>query len=200
MSRDITLCPRWDSNCIPSTESTGRTRKHKESGPIRPLYDPIRIPKCGQCTHLLFDPFDAPPSDLPQPSGLGESCLLTLIPARAATSPRRVDRAWAQRIDQSQACGQIAGWESMSVTALHLLRTSHGPRMEPLMTRALYMGAPAAEDPANFQNNGITIIGVLNLWLGSPGLRESDRDPTKGLGADVFSDRVAGRPSAYAPA
>jgi hypothetical protein len=54
--------------------------------------------------------------------------------------------------------------------------------------------------PASFQNNGITIIGVLNLWLGSPGLRESDRDPTKGLSADVFSDRVAGRPSAYAPA
>jgi len=45
-------CPRWDSNCIPAPVNTGRPRKHKESGPIRTQYDPIRSPKCAQCTHL----------------------------------------------------------------------------------------------------------------------------------------------------
>ena len=29
-------------------------RKHAESGPIRPMYDPVRDPKCGQCPHTNF--------------------------------------------------------------------------------------------------------------------------------------------------
>jgi hypothetical protein len=46
------LCPRWDSNCIPAPANTGVPRKHAESDPIRPQYDPVRGPKCVLCTHL----------------------------------------------------------------------------------------------------------------------------------------------------
>ena len=44
-------CPRWDSNCIPTPANTGLPRKHAESDPIRPTYDPVRRPKCAQCAH-----------------------------------------------------------------------------------------------------------------------------------------------------
>jgi hypothetical protein len=30
------LCPRWDSNCIPALANAGNSRKHTESGPVRP--------------------------------------------------------------------------------------------------------------------------------------------------------------------
>jgi hypothetical protein len=36
---------------------------HRESGPIRPMYDPIRSPKCAQCAHALF------PTSMPDPTG-----------------------------------------------------------------------------------------------------------------------------------
>jgi hypothetical protein len=45
------LCPRWDSNRIPALVNTGKSRKHKQSGPIRPIYNPIRSEKCVRCTH-----------------------------------------------------------------------------------------------------------------------------------------------------
>ena len=48
------LCPRWDSNRIPARATTGNSQKHTESGPVRPIYDPIRSQKCGHCPHLLF--------------------------------------------------------------------------------------------------------------------------------------------------
>ena len=37
-----------------SPPQTLDSRKHAESGPIRPTYDPIRSPKCVLCTHPNF--------------------------------------------------------------------------------------------------------------------------------------------------
>jgi hypothetical protein len=39
------LCPRWDSNRIPTLANTGNSRKHTESEPVRPMYDLIRSQK-----------------------------------------------------------------------------------------------------------------------------------------------------------
>ena len=38
-------CPRWDSKCIPSPANAGIPRKHAESGPVWPQYDPSPKPK-----------------------------------------------------------------------------------------------------------------------------------------------------------
>ncbi len=49
-------CPRWDSNVIPSPGSTGKWRKHAESGPNRPLYGPVRRLMCAHCAHPQICP------------------------------------------------------------------------------------------------------------------------------------------------
>ena len=54
--RGETLCPRWDSNRIPTPANTGNSRKHRQSGPVRPIYDPVRSLKCVRCTHEFFCP------------------------------------------------------------------------------------------------------------------------------------------------
>lgn len=33
------VCPRWDSNCIPALENTGKSRKHRQSEPVPHHYD-----------------------------------------------------------------------------------------------------------------------------------------------------------------
>jgi len=47
-------CPRWDSKRTPALANTGNSRKHAESGPIRPRYGPVQGPKCGHCPHPQF--------------------------------------------------------------------------------------------------------------------------------------------------
>lgn len=47
-------CPRWDSNHIPVLENTGKSRKHAEYGPVRPMYDPIRRQRCAHCAHRFL--------------------------------------------------------------------------------------------------------------------------------------------------
>jgi hypothetical protein len=47
-------CPRWDSNRTPGLAITGKSRKHRQSGPIRLQFDPIRSPGCAQCAHPFF--------------------------------------------------------------------------------------------------------------------------------------------------
>lgn len=69
------------------------------------------------------------------------------------------------------------------------------------MTRALYMGAPAAEDPASFQNDGTSIIGVLRrLRSGTATPRsairvEAHRDPAGDESADMLYRWEHGKPS-----
>jgi beta-galactosidase GanA len=52
-------CPRWDSNRVPALVNTGKSRKHRQSDPIRPQYAPVRSPKCAHCAHPLFVYFGA---------------------------------------------------------------------------------------------------------------------------------------------
>ena len=37
-------------------QNTGKSRKHTQSEPVRPTYDPVRGQECGQCPHLPFLP------------------------------------------------------------------------------------------------------------------------------------------------
>jgi hypothetical protein len=60
-------CPRWDSNCIPAPANTRLPPKHAQSEPIRPIYGPVRDPKCGHCPHALFVTFQATPNDCRSP-------------------------------------------------------------------------------------------------------------------------------------
>ena len=41
-------------------------RKHAESGPNRPTYDPVRCPKCGNCTHPKIGQVHASPNNSPR--------------------------------------------------------------------------------------------------------------------------------------
>ncbi len=54
------LCPRWNSNRIPGPGNTGNSRKHGQSEPVRPMYDPVRRPKCVYCTHPKSRTADSP--------------------------------------------------------------------------------------------------------------------------------------------
>ena len=70
------VCPKWDSNRAPGVADTGLLRKHAESGPVRPMYDPIRGPRCGHCPHPRF-------------------CLPKAFPRTAAPRTDRVRRFFA---------------------------------------------------------------------------------------------------------
>ena len=45
-----TLCPRWDSNRVPGLAIPPLPGQHKQSGPVPPIYDPLRSPRCTLCT------------------------------------------------------------------------------------------------------------------------------------------------------
>jgi hypothetical protein len=53
LTRDY-ACPRWDSNRVPALAYPPLLRKHAESEPVRPMYDPIRGPNCAHCAHALW--------------------------------------------------------------------------------------------------------------------------------------------------
>ncbi len=70
------MCPKWDSTRTPALENTGLPGKHTESGPVRPMYDPIRSPRCGHCPHP-------------------RCCLPEALPKTAAPRTDRVRRLFA---------------------------------------------------------------------------------------------------------
>jgi hypothetical protein len=93
-------CPRWYSNCIPTLANIGLPRKHAESGPIRPMYDPVPSPKRAQCAHTKT-PFRA--YQPPTASALKERGFETL---EAESSPVLVD-GW--RATTCEMCSARAG-------------------------------------------------------------------------------------------
>jgi hypothetical protein len=73
------LCPRWDSNRIPTPANTGNLRKHAESEAVRGLYVRVRSEGCGHCPHPLFAHFDAPANKAAQSFTHDESSLLPAL-------------------------------------------------------------------------------------------------------------------------
>ena len=65
------LCPRWDSNRVPALVNTGKSRKHRQSDPIRPQYAPVRSPECAHCAHPFLSTSATPTGLLRRPSGQG---------------------------------------------------------------------------------------------------------------------------------
>jgi hypothetical protein len=44
-------CPRWDPNRVPALANPPLPRRHRQSGPVRHQYDPIRSTGCAHCAH-----------------------------------------------------------------------------------------------------------------------------------------------------
>jgi hypothetical protein len=84
------VCPRWDSNQISALVNTGNSRKHPESGPIRPIYGPVRSEERVQRTHSSFCPFLSPPRNR---RASPEARWLCFVPV---VVPLKITRHWGR--------------------------------------------------------------------------------------------------------
>jgi hypothetical protein len=112
-------CPRWDSNRIPALATAGNSRKHKQSEPVRPMYDPIRRQKCGQCPHFLLPHSEHADQRPPSPtSGRSSSIHARSPPERISSDQAVLDAAVRSKYVELEF--------PHAVLPLHLQRLSGG--------------------------------------------------------------------------